>query len=208
MTNEILLASGNPHKALEFSRMMPGYRILLPKDLGLKFSCEETGTTFIDNALIKARALFAAAHDRDIPVMADDSGLCVDALGGRPGIRSARYGMQGGRELESGQRNALLLKELAPYTDLAQRGAHFVCALVLMLSPYRIVVFQETVAGHIAFSPYGQGGFGYDPIFIIDGLGKHMAAISDQEKDAWSHRGRACRHLLAFLGTLSDTTKE
>ena len=190
---EIILASGNAHKRAEFVRMLPSWNVLLPQEKGISFSCEENGSSFIDNALIKARTLTALAPKGSI-VLADDSGLCVDALGGQPGIHTARYGMiSGGEELTSEARNALLLK------NMGQRSAHFVCALTLALDPYRIFVVQEAVDGHIAFSPYGKGGFGYDPVFLCDELGMSMAEASDAMKDRYSHRGRAIRHLARLL---------
>ena len=179
--------------------MLPEHRILLPQEKGVAFSCEEDGATFIENSMIKAMALYKAT-DGGIPVIADDSGLCVGALDGGPGIHTARYGMvPGGAELSSEERNALLLKNMASYTNEKERKAHFVCALTLIISPWRQFVFQEEVDGHIAFSPYGKGGFGYDPVFVIDSLGQSMAAVSDDMKDRYSHRGRACRHLAALL---------
>lgn len=196
---ELMLASGNVHKRAEFARMLPAWDILLPQDRGIQFFCNEDGSTFIDNALIKARALSALVPEGTL-VMADDSGLCVDSLNGQPGIHTARYGMvPGGKELASEERNALLLKNMEQFKTMEERRAHFVCAIALVVDPWRTFVVQEAVDGHIAFSPYGKGGFGYDPIFIIDALGQHMAAVSDEIKDRYSHRGRALAHLSRLL---------
>ena len=204
---EIMLASGNAHKRADFARMLPSWDVLLPKERGIEFSCEENGTTFIDNALIKARALFRVAPKGTL-ILADDSGLCVDALDGQPGIHTARYGMEpGGKELPSGQRNALLLRNMEAYKEMSQRSAHFVCAIALIADPYRTFVVQEAVDGHIAFTPYGKGGFGYDPIFICDEIGQSMAAASDALKDQYSHRGRALNHLARLLEEIRENTK-
>jgi len=175
--------------------MLRQYEILLPDELGLRFDCEENGKTFIENAMIKADALSAVAP-AGIPVMADDSGLCVDALGGRPGIHSARYGMKDGVELSAAERNALLLSELSTHPDWNERTAHFVCALVIRFDANRVFVFQESVDGHIMDKPQGVNGFGYDPIFFIDEAGLGMSQLPEGEKDTYSHRGRAVRDFL------------
>lgn len=200
---DILLASGNAHKRQEFTRILKGCRILLPQELGLSFQCEENGSTFIENALIKAHALFSIAPKGSV-VLADDSGLCVDALGGGPGIHTARYGMvPGGKELESGERNDLLLSALKDKKDMEERKASFVCALALVSAPHREYVVEEEAEGHIAFSSYGDGGFGYDPIFLVNAAqGRHMAALSGDEKDRYSHRGRAGRIMNGLLEVL------
>lgn len=179
--------------------MLPSWNILLPQEAGLSFSCEENGTTFIENAMIKARAL-AEAAGKGVLILSDDSGLCVNALGGGPGIHTARFGMKGGRELESGERNRLLLETLR---DVKDRRASFVCALALIIAPHRSLVVEESAKGSIAMAPFGRGGFGYDPIFLVDEAGgRHMAALSDEEKDRYSHRGKACRLLGTFLEAL------
>ncbi|MDR2485929.1 MAG: non-canonical purine NTP pyrophosphatase, partial [Treponema sp.] len=121
----IWFATGNPHKKAELAAILSGHSIKIPGDAGITaFEPEENGATFLENSLIKARALYRLVKQ---PVIADDSGLCVDALGGRPGIYSARYGGRGAEELASPERNALLLRELAGHP---QRSARFVCAMV------------------------------------------------------------------------------
>ncbi|MCH3906919.1 MAG: RdgB/HAM1 family non-canonical purine NTP pyrophosphatase [Sphaerochaeta sp.] len=192
---KILLASSNTHKKTEIARMLKQHEVLLPSDLGITFSCDETGKTFIENAMLKANALHAAAP-KGVVIMADDSGLCVDALGGRPGIYSARYGMKGGIELSAAEKNALLLSELSAFPQWKDRTAHFVCALVVRLDDHRIFVFQEAVDGHIMDKPSGTAGFGYDPVFFIDQAGCGMAELPEGEKDNFSHRGRAIRDFL------------
>ncbi len=190
---ELLLASNNEHKHAEFVRLFPGVRILRPADLGIDFDFPEDGATFLDNALGKARALREAAGR---PVISDDSGLCVEALGGDPGIYSSRYGSSGGGKLSAPERNAFLLAKLR---GIADRRAHFVCCLVLELEADRLFVAQETVHGVIADGPRGGGGFGYDPLFLLPERGCTIAELPDAEKDTVSHRGRAARRIRAML---------
>jgi XTP/dITP diphosphohydrolase len=196
MEQELLLASNNEHKRQEFVRLLPGVRILTPAEVGLRFEFDEDGETFLANAFGKAMALFHAARR---PVIADDSGLCVKALGGEPGIFSSRYGSgAGGTLLAARQRNAYLLGRM---DGLADRAAWFVCCLVLILEESRFLVAQETVHGTIAEEPRGENGFGYDPLFLVPGTGKTIAELPDAEKDAISHRGRAARRILATMGS-------
>jgi len=191
---ELLLASNNDHKHREFVRLFPGVRILVPRDLGIDFDFPEDEPTFFGNARGKAEALYRLAGR---PVIADDSGLCVDSLGGEPGIRSARYGSQpGSAPLEAPQRNRYLLDRM---TGIAERSAHFVCCLVVVLGGDRWLAAQETVSGLIARRPSGTNGFGYDPLFVLPDQKQTMAEISDAEKDRISHRGRAARRILAVL---------
>jgi XTP/dITP diphosphohydrolase len=191
---ELLLASNNAHKHDEFARLFPGFRILLPGDLGLSFEFEENGQSFLDNALGKALSLHRAAGR---PVIADDSGLCVKALGGEPGILSSRYGSTpSGRILKAPERNRYLLWRMQGMRD---RSAFFVCCLALLIEPTRFLVAQETVHGLITEAPRGGNGFGYDPLFLIPDRGMTIAELPDEEKDLVSHRGRAARGLLAIL---------
>lgn len=196
---ELLLATNNAHKHREFLRLLPGCRIVLPADAGIDFDFKEGGESFLSNALGKARALFRLAGR---PVIADDSGLAVDALGGAPGVFSARYGsVERGRDLSAEERNAFLLERLR---GVAERGAAFVCCLALVLEENRFLVAQETVRGVIAQEPHGANGFGYDPLFLVPGRGKTIAEIPDGEKDAISHRGRAARRLAALLASAKE----
>ena len=191
---EILLATNNDHKRAEFTRLFPGARVVAPKELGIDFSFDEDGDTFLANALGKAQALYALAKR---PVLADDSGLCVAALGGEPGIHSARYGAgPGGRPLPTSRRNALLLEKL---NGVADRSAYFVCCCALVLDEARFLTAQETVHGLVAEKPRGQNGFGYDPLFLFLERDLTMAELADREKDEVSHRGRAARRILALL---------
>ncbi len=175
------------------SRLLGGYELVLPKDEGIDFDPEETGTSYIENALIKAEALYSIVH---APVLADDSGLSVDALGGKPGIHSARYGEEDGKKLSSEEKYMLLLKNMEGITD---RTAHFVSALCLILSPDRKYIVQETCDGSIALSPSGTTGFGYDPVFFIDEAGMISAELPEGEKDRYSHRGKAARLMKLLL---------
>lgn len=190
---ELLLASNNDHKHAEFVRLFPGVRIVRPRDIGVAFDFAEDGASFLANALGKARALYEIAHR---PVIGDDSGLCVAALDGAPGVQSARFGSVGGAKLETPARNALLLARLA---GVADRSAHFVCCLVLVLDADRFIAVQETVHGVIAGEPRGAHGFGYDPLFLLPDRGRTIAELPDDEKDLVSHRGRAARRLRAML---------
>lgn len=198
---ELLLASNNPHKHAEFTRLLPGFRILLPADLGLAFEFEENGSTFLENSLGKALSLFASAGR---PVVADDSGLCVPALGGEPGIYSSRYGSPApGVVLDAAGRNSYLLSRMRGITD---RRAFFVCCMALVLAPERFVTVQETVHGVIAEAPRGANGFGYDPLFLLPDRGLTIAELPDDEKDAVSHRGRAARRIFAVLHNSAKET--
>ena len=191
---ELLLASNNSHKHDEFARLFPGLRILLPKDLGLAFEFEENSQTFLDNALGKSLTLHRLAGRT---VIADDSGLCVPALGGEPGVYSSRYGsVPGGAVLAAPERNQYLLCRMK---GLADRRAFFVCCLALVVEETRFVTIQETVHGVIAEAPRGTNGFGYDPLFFLPERGMTIAELPDADKDAVSHRGRAARLLLAIL---------
>ena len=192
----IVIATGNRHKAEEFSRIFSGHRIVLPADRGIMFDPEETATTFNGNALIKARTLFELMGE---PVIADDSGICVDALNGEPGVYSARYGATNGIELSAEDRNKLLLSRMKGIPD---RTARFVCNMVLYYGPDRFVSVQETLEGSIVSeSGSGSGGFGYDPVLYLPEYGKTVAELSDDQKDLVSHRGKAARKLKIFLNS-------
>ena len=185
----LLLASTNAGKMREFRRVLPEVQVLTPHDRGLTFRYEERGATFIDNALGKARHLFAKTG---VATVADDSGLVVPALDGAPGVRSARYG----GDITQERRNLLLLDALAGASD---RSARFVCCLAVVLAEHRLLIVQETVEGSVISAPRGAGGFGYDPIFRPRGAGETFAEMDDDAKDAISHRGRALRRMRRVL---------
>ena len=193
MERDLLLASNNDHKHREFTRLFPGCTIRTPRDLGLPFAFAEDAETFLENAFGKAMTLYRGARR---PVIADDSGLCVHALGGEPGVLSNRYGAGAdGVPLAAPQRNAYLLDRMEGQAD---RAAYFVCCLVLVLGEDRFLVAQETVDGLIADAPRGANGFGYDPLFLLPARGLSMAELGNEEKDSVSHRGRAARRIRAL----------
>ena len=182
----IVLASGNRHKKEEIARMLPSHTIRLPEENGIHFDYDETGETFLDNALGKALHLHELTGE---PVLADDSGLCVPALGGAPGVFSARYGSEEkGGDLSDSDRNEHLLERMREISD---RRAFFVCSMVLLIDESRFFVAQETVHGEITLSQQGSGGFGYDPLFFLPAAGMTVAQLIPEEKDKISHRGKA-----------------
>ncbi len=195
---KILLASSNKNKAIELSPVMPDHTILLPGEIGIKFDFEETGLTFLDNALGKAKELFAQTKT---PVIGEDSGLCIPALGGEPGIYSARYGSDGTNKLTDRERNKYLLEKMK---NIADRRAYFVCSMALVLDCERFYVCQETVKGEITYEMRGDGGFGYDPLFFITEYGKTAAELTACEKNIVSHRGRAGRAMAKLIKSLGE----
>lgn len=197
----IHVATNNAHKLEEMRAALPGFRLVSPGERGLDFDHPEDAATFLGNALGKAMALWKLVGT---PVLADDSGLCVDALDGRPGVLSARYGSEDGASpLPSAARNALLLSEMAGVKD---RSCRFVCCLALVLSPDRAVTVQETCEGELLLAPRGSDGFGYDPIVFLPGLGRSVAQLGMSEKNLVSHRGRAIMRLIPLLESL-DTAQ-
>jgi XTP/dITP diphosphohydrolase len=192
----VVLATANPGKQREFATLLAprGFELVLQSDLGID-SVEETGHTFEDNALLKAHHAAAASG---LPALADDSGLEVDALGGRPGVWSARYAGPGATDE---QNNARLIADLADLPD-AQRTARYRCVLALVRSPgdTQPILAQGSWEGRIGFEPVGSGGFGYDPYFLPAGLNCTAAELSSARKNALSHRGAALRDLIARLG--------
>ncbi len=187
---ELLLATHNPHKAEEYRRMVSkmGYCIRTLDDLNIQETPEETGATFRENALIKARALY---EKTGLPVLADDSGLEIKALAGRPGVYSARYAGEGASSL---LRNQTILQELEGVCD---RTARFVC-VICYIDPKGQPSFVEGICeGEIGLEGKGENGFGYDPIFYVGE--RSFAQLTSEEKDRISHRGRALRKLAALL---------
>ena len=183
----IIIASHNVHKLREIGQLLPGWKIR-----GEDSGAEETAEDFAGNARIKAHAI-APLHP-GAWVMADDSGLEVAALGGAPGVRSARYA---GGDGDTPANNALLLKNLAGVTD---RRARFTCVVVLIAPDGTEHVLEGHCPGHIAEAPSGTGGFGYDPLFVPDGYDCSFAELSAEEKNAISHRGRALAAVRELLG--------
>lgn len=193
----LVLASANKSKLIEFRRIAQKYpvKIMLAKDIGFNQEIEEPYGSFAENALHKAKTV----HDfsKKSYVIADDSGLCVDALNGAPGIYSARFGASIDR-LSAAERNSYLLQLM---TDIpaAERSAHFHCSLALITPQNEEKIFEGKVKGKILTVASGDHGFGYDPIFQADGYSVSMAQIPDNEKDKISHRGKAFRACLDYL---------
>jgi XTP/dITP diphosphohydrolase len=189
----IVLASGNPGKKAEIEQLLTpfGTRVVTQDELGIT-EAEEPHDSFLENALAKARhACFASR----LPALADDSGLCVDALGGAPGVHSARYA---GEPRSDSTNNQTLLAEMSAHDS---RGAHYECVLVLMRGPgdTQPLVARAQWEGEIARQPRGSGGFGYDPLFLPAGSVKTAAELAPEEKNRISHRGQALRKLVALL---------
>jgi len=201
----IVLATRNAHKVAELRAILAEVLGRLDAELvGVEDYPQvgevvESGVTFAENALLKARAVAGATG---LPALADDSGLAVDVLGGSPGVFSARWAGRVDAEDKDAANNALLLAQLADVPD-EHRGAGFVCAAALALPDGRTVVREGTVRGTVAREPRGTGGFGYDPLLVLPD-GRTLAEYTPEEKHAISHRGRAFRalaeDLLALLG--------
>ncbi|MEM7135759.1 MAG: RdgB/HAM1 family non-canonical purine NTP pyrophosphatase [Myxococcota bacterium] len=192
----IVLATTNPGKLVEYQRLLADVAGVVVESMaehGGPIEVIEDQDTFVGNALKKAREV--AAHT-GCAAMADDSGLEVDALDGRPGVYSARYAGEGA---SSADNNRKLLRELDGVPH-ARRGARFVCVIVLVdAEGAELVVVRATCEGRIAAAPRGERGFGYDPLFIPDGDARTMAELTASEKDAISHRGRATQQLVTAL---------
>ena len=181
---KVVLASKNAHKLQELQDILSaqGVEVILESAAGVDVEVEETGTTFEENSLLKARAVMEASG---LPAIADDSGLMVDALNGAPGVYSARYGGPG---LDDAGRYRLLLENMRGVLD---RKCRFVSAITLCMPSGDIVTARGECPGTIAFAPMGEGGFGYDPVFFIPSLKKTFAQLTPEEKNAISHRGKA-----------------
>ena len=183
---DLLLGTSSEKKIAELKEIFAGFPVTLvtPAELGLTLDPEETGSTFEENARLKARAFAAAAN---LPALADDSGLEVDALGGEPGVYSKRYA---GPDATDSDRIAFLLAKLEGVPE-ARRSARFRCVMALASPHAEIGTVHGTCEGQIARAPRGGNGFGYDPIFLLPERGRTMAELSSAEKHAISHRGRA-----------------
>lgn len=200
---KLYFASGNEHKKIEMEKLLEGYTLILPKDEGFEFDPIEDGSSFIENAIIKAEALF---HIVKAPCLADDSGLCVDAFNGKPGIHTARYGEDVfKRKLDDREKYMFLLKNME---NIENRKATFVCAICLILDENRRYIIQESVNGHIAEKPEGTTGFGYDPVFYNDDAGMISACLAEGEKNRFSHRGKAARIIKDLLDKEFGNGKE
>ncbi len=191
----LILATRNAHKAREIADMLPpGYELRTLADFPGLPDVEETGRSFAENAALKATAISAALPGL---VLADDSGLCVDALCGAPGVLSARFAGEHGDDAAN---NRKLLRELAALPGEAPYTARFACAMCLARGGQAIARFMGTVEGRITLAPSGNAGFGYDPLFIPEGWQQTFADMPADAKNAISHRSRALAQLVAFLG--------
>ena len=181
---KLVLASKNPKKLLELQAILSaqGIEVVLESQVGIDVDVEETGTTFEENAFLKAHAVMEASG---LPAVADDSGLCVDALNGAPGVYSARYGGPG---LDDGGRYRLLLENMRGQLD---RRCRFVSAICCCFPNGDRVEARGECPGTLAYAPKGSDGFGYDPIFFLPERKKTFAELTAEEKNAISHRGRA-----------------
>ena len=194
MSEKFVLATHNPGKLKEMSDILArfGVEVVSPGDLGITVDVEETGTTFAENAMLKAKAICAAAK---LPAIADDSGLCVDALDGGPGVYSARYGGEG---LDDKGRYMLLLNNMRGQTT---RAAHFTCSIACAFPNGDTLTAEGRCDGTIAFAPMGEGGFGYDPVFFVPEKAKTFGQLTAEEKSTISHRGKALKSFAEKLET-------
>ena len=183
---KLVVASGNAHKIAEISAIFPDFEVVSQKSMGFNVDVDETGDTFVENALIKARACATALG---CPAVADDSGICVDALGGAPGVHSARYC---GKHGDDKANRDLLLQNLSGESN---RKAHFTSAVALVYPDGREIVVEGHTYGEIIHEERGEGGFGYDCLFFSDDLQKTFGEASAEEKNAVSHRYRALQEL-------------
>ncbi|MHB1296008.1 MAG: XTP/dITP diphosphatase [Anaerolineae bacterium] len=191
---KLLIATHNPGKKAEFARLFAGLdlELLTLDDLGVRTSIEETGRTFAENALLKARGY---ADATGLLTLADDSGLEVDALGGAPGVLSARYA---GEHASDAERNRLLLRNLEGVPE-ERRGARFRCVIALAWPDGRTATAEGTVEGRVADAPRGAHGFGYDPVFYLPEQGCTMAELPPEAKNRISHRARAAEKAREIL---------
>ena len=182
---KVILARKNQHKLTELSAILSqlGFEIALESEYGLDIDVEETGTTFEENSFLKADAVMKASG---LPVLADDSGLMVDALDGAPGVYSARYG----HKASDKERTAYLLENMKDVPE-ERRGAKFVCVITCLFPDGRKIVARGECPGVIARAPHGENGFGYDPVFYLPELGMTYAELPSEQKNAISHRARA-----------------
>ena len=195
---KLVLASKNKKKLVEMNDILShlGIEVCSEAEAGVDVEVEETGTTFEENSLLKAKAVMEASG---LPAIADDSGLCVDALGGAPGVYSARYGGPG---LDDVGRYQLLLENMKGQMP---RTARFVSVITCCFPNGDVLSARGECEGTIAFAPMGEGGFGYDPVFFVPELKKTFSQLTPDEKNAISHRGKALR---AFQGKLEEYLKK
>ncbi len=182
---KIIAATKNKNKLREFGEILKGFEIISQEEAGVDIDVEETGTTFEENSYLKAKAIYDITG---ITTIADDSGLCVDALNGEPGVYSARYGGEG---YDDKGRVQLLLKNMKDIPD-EKRTARFVCVITLV-GDEGVLTARGECEGKIDYETKGENGFGYDPVFFVPQYGKTMAEATPEEKNAISHRGNALK---------------
>lgn len=194
---KIVAATNNENKVREIKRIFSplGFEVIAQRDAGIEIDVEETGNTFAKNALLKARAVAMLCDDY---VLADDSGLCVEALDGRPGVHSARYAGEGASDADK------IKKLLGELVDRKNRRAKFITNIAFVFPDGKEIITQGEVEGRIINEPKGENGFGYDPVFFCDEIGKTFAEADEDEKNSVSHRGRA---LAALYDELQEYTK-
>ena len=195
---KVILASKNPHKLTELSVILSqhGFEIALESEYGLDIDVDETGTTFEENSLLKAEAVMKASG---LPVLADDSGLMVDALDGAPGVYSARYG----HKSSDGERTEFLLENMKDVPD-GKRTAKFVCVITCLWPDGRKIVARGECPGVITHEVHGENGFGYDPVFYLPELGMTYAELPSEQKNAISHRARASQEFCRKYQQMQD----
>ena len=192
---KVVLASQNPHKLNEIQQIVKDYgmELVLQSELGVRIDVDETGTSFEENSYLKAKAVVDATG---LPAIADDSGLCVDVLGGEPGIYSARYGAP---ECKTDRDRLFHLLQNLRGVRSEERTARFVCVITLLYPDGRKLVARGICEGMIAFEPGGEDGFGYDPVFYIPSAGCTFAQMGSERKNAISHRANALKKLRSML---------
>lgn len=197
MSNKFVIATNNPHKVVEFKKILEplGITCVSLKEMGIECDAEENGVTFAENARIKAQAVFDLCG---LPSVADDSGICVDALNGEPGVYSARYGGEG---YDDEGRMFLLLKNMEGKEN---RAAHFTSAICCVYDQDTVIEAEGYIFGQLTRVPRGTNGFGYDPIFLPDGYEMTTAEMEGEQKNAISHRGNALR---VFVEKLKENKK-
>ena len=208
MMKRLVLASGNPGKLREFRQMLApvGFEVVPQAELAIS-EADEPHATFVENALAKARHAAAASR---LPAFADDSGICVAALGGAPGVQSARYagplagGSAGGRDDQDARNNEKLIKALAASAD---RRAHYYCVIVLVrhAADPEPLIAEGRWHGEVIAEPRGINGFGYDPYFLLPELNRTAAELSPEQKNSMSHRGRALAQMVSQLRAMENS---
>jgi len=197
--NKVIVASNNEHKIVEIKEILSKHslEVFSLKEAGIDIDVEENGTTFIENAYIKASEIYKLAPGN--MVLADDSGLMVDALGGAPGVYSARFAGEHGNYKKNNEK----LLELLKGKPVTERAAKFVCAMVLIVDENRTIKVEGEVEGIIIEEERGQNGFGYDPLFFVPDYNMTFAEMDGDTKNLISHRGRALEKLEVELSKLS-----